>query len=98
MPSLKTIVASCEHFANAEAIAGESSAIPPDDLYLDGIVQVFALLLLWCVVLAKAKAANSSIQLAVVDICILTVPNKPYRSGFIDFHDGASKPCYMLKC
>lgn len=35
------------HSANAEAMAGESSAVPLDDLYLDGMVHVFGTVEFW---------------------------------------------------
>ena len=35
------------HWANAEAIAGESSSTPPEELYLDGTVHVFPAVKLW---------------------------------------------------
>jgi hypothetical protein len=37
------ITESLEHFANAAAIAGESSAVPFDEAYFDGIMQALLL-------------------------------------------------------
>lgn len=39
-PSLNVMMESLEHFARAEANAGESSAIPFEDSYFDGTTQV----------------------------------------------------------
>lgn len=47
LPSENTTVPPLAQLANAEAIAGESSSVPPEEVYLEGIVHVLPTVEFW---------------------------------------------------
>lgn len=54
------------HSANAEAIAGESSAVPLEDLYLDGMVHVLGTVEFWASTAEAPRPMVRSSEIMIV--------------------------------